>query len=134
MKFGNALLRNWERKGAEDEMKFLTGGMLTDAMRRLGKKKGKRKIAIAYWGNKALKLLKLDANDKNISILCCLRGGKSDPDVIKRFKSGARQCDSLHAKVIWTPDEAIVGSANASSNGMPSEKRWLCILSKPGCL
>jgi hypothetical protein len=27
----------------------------------------------------------------------------------------------LHAKVIWTPDGAIVGSANASSNGMPED-------------
>jgi hypothetical protein len=34
----------------------------------------------------------------------------------------AKQHDKLHAKVIWTPHAAIVGSANASSNGLPQEE------------
>jgi hypothetical protein len=115
-------------------LKFLAGGTLTNAMKRLGRKNGKRKIAIAYWGKDALKLLKLDAGNKNVAVLCCLNGGKSDPDVIKQFKNRARQCDSLHAKVILTPNEAIVGSANASSNGMPSEEKLASGLIEAGVL
>jgi hypothetical protein len=43
--------------------------------------------------------------------------------VIGRFGGHARQHDKLHAKVIWTRDGAIVGSANASSNGLPEEEQ-----------
>jgi hypothetical protein len=79
-------------------------------------------IAIAYWGSDALRLLKVNPGRKNIRVVCCLKGGKSDPDVISKFKKRAKQHDKLHAKVIWTPRAAIVGSANASSNGLPQEE------------
>ena len=49
-------------------------------------------------------------------------GGKSAPEVIEQFGGKARQNDKLHAKVIWTPSKAIVGSANASSNGLPEDE------------
>jgi hypothetical protein len=115
-------------------MAFLHGKALTAEMRRLVSKKGTRKLAIAYWGKDALKLLKLDPKDKDIFVICCLKGRKSDPDVIKQFKKRVRQCDNLHAKVVWSKDEAIVGSANASATGMPSEDNLAAALIEAGML
>jgi hypothetical protein len=115
-------------------MKFLDGRALTAAMKRLVSKPGKIKIAISYWGKHALTLLKLDTTNKNIVVLCCLKGGKSAPKVIKKFRNRARQCDRLHAKVLWTQNEAIVGSANASSNGMPREEDLAAGLIEAGVL
>jgi hypothetical protein len=103
-------------------MEFLAEKKLTKAMKELCKQRP-LKIAIAYWGKKALTLLKLDSNRMDTQVLCCLKGGKSHPDVIKRFGNRAKQIDNLHAKVIWSPQAAIVGSANASSNGLPEEEK-----------
>jgi hypothetical protein len=103
-------------------MEFLAGEKLTKAMRELCKQRP-LKIAIAYWGKNALTLLELHSNRKDTRVLCCLKGGKSHPDVIKRFGNRAKQIDNLHAKVIWSPQAAIVGSANASSNGLPEEEK-----------
>jgi hypothetical protein len=83
--------------------------------------KDRADIAIAYWGADALTLLKVKPKRRNVRVVCCLKGGKSDPDIIAKFKKRAKQHDKLHAKVIWTPHAAVVGSANASSNGLPEE-------------
>jgi len=91
-------------------------------MTKLCRSKAGAKIAIAYWGKDSIKLLRLNPRRGNVKLLCCLRGGKSDPDIIGKFRSRARQHDNLHAKVIWTPRGALVSSANASSNGMPEEE------------
>jgi hypothetical protein len=103
-------------------MKFLEGNELTREMKRLVSSRQNMKIAIAYWGAHALTLLKLDPRRPNVRVLCCLKGGKSCPAVIAKFGERAKQSDKLHAKVIWTPTAAIVGSANASSNGLPEEE------------
>jgi hypothetical protein len=103
-------------------MQFLYGPSLTATVRKLCGKQTETKIAIAYWGHEAIKLMNVNPKKQNIKVICCLKGGKSDPEVIKRFGNRARQNDRLHAKVMWTPDAAIVGSANASSNGLPEEE------------
>jgi hypothetical protein len=103
-------------------MNFLVGDRLTREMQRLVSEPD-LKIAIAYWGADAFKRLKeLDPKRNDQQIVCCLSGGKSAPEVIAQFGGKARQKDKLHAKVIWTPSGAIVGSANASSNGLPDEE------------
>jgi hypothetical protein len=104
-------------------MKFLKGSDLTSEIQRLVSTSN-AKIAISYWGIHALDRLKkkLDPKRSDLQIVCCLKGGKSAPEVIKQFGKKARQNDKLHAKVIWTPSGAIVGSANASSNGLPEEE------------
>ena len=103
-------------------MSFLHGKSLTKKMRDLCRTKAETKIAIAYWGKDAIDLLNLSPARRDVRILCCLNGGKSDPDVVKKFGNRVRQLDNLHAKIIWTPTGAIVGSANASSNGLPEEE------------
>jgi hypothetical protein len=103
-------------------VRFLTGNKLTHEMKRLVLSSQNLKIAVAYWGKHALTLLKLNPRSSNLRVLCCLKGGKSDPDIIAKFGKRAKQLDKLHAKVIWTPSGAIVGSGNASSNGLPEEE------------
>jgi hypothetical protein len=107
----------------EGRMKFLHGSELTKAIRSLVRGNTKIKLAIAYWGSLSLDLLKVNPNGKNVEIVCCLKGGKSDPNIIQQFGSKARQNDRLHAKVIWTQSGAVVSSANASSNGLPEEEQ-----------
>jgi hypothetical protein len=103
-------------------MSFKHGPHLTAEIKSLVQTRSSLKIAIAYWGDQALSLLHLKPTRANLEIVCCLKGGKSSPAVVRRFGSQARQDDLLHAKVIWTPERAIVGSANASSNGLPEEE------------
>lgn len=103
-------------------MEFLHGMKLTKRMQDLCQRRGAVDLSIAYWGREAIKLLKVNPKREGVRVLCCLNGGKSDPDVIKKFGRRARQNDRLHAKVIWTPSGALVSSANASSNGMPEEE------------
>lgn len=103
-------------------MKFLYGSELTGRIKELCRTEGRIDLAIAYWGSGALELLPLEPGRTNVRIVCCLSGGKSAPEVIHQFGERARQCDNIHAKVIWTSKGAIVSSANASSNGLPGEE------------
>jgi hypothetical protein len=111
---------------------FLAGAALTKKMRSVCRTHKDLKVAIAYWGQDALELLPLKSTKKNLRVLCCLNRGRSDPKVIRRFGRRARQNDKLHAKVIWTRDAAIVGSANASSNGLPEDEQRLSGLIEAG--
>lgn len=106
-------------------MKFLHGSALTKEIQQIVKTRSSLKVAVAYWGQDALKLTKISPKRKDVRLLCCLKGGKSDPDVIKKFGKRVRQHDALHAKVIWTSKRAIVSSANMSSNGLPVEEKNL---------
>jgi hypothetical protein len=74
-------------------MQFLYGAGLTRRIKTLCSKRTGAKIAIAYWGRDAFRLLHLSQKKRNIEILCCLEGGKSDPNVIKKFGHRARQND-----------------------------------------
>jgi hypothetical protein len=103
-------------------MRFIAGRELTAVMRQTVKEGKEIKAAIAYWGADALKLLGLNPRRSNVKAICCLQKGKSDPAVVAKFEKRIRQNDRLHAKVLWTPVGAIVGSANASSNGLPEEE------------
>ena len=113
---------------------FLQGKRLTEKVRQLCAQRVDLKIASAYWGADAINLLQLNPRKSNAKILCCLRGGKSDPHVIQKFGARARQNDKLHAKVIWTSRGAIVSSANASSNGLPEEEHSAIGLIEAGVL
>ena len=106
-------------------MRFLHGSALTKEIQQMVKTRSDIKIAVAYWGKNALKLTKLSTRRKDIRLICCLKGGKSDPEIVEKFGNRIRQHDTLHAKVIWTSDRAVVSSANMSSNGLPLEEENL---------
>jgi hypothetical protein len=84
-------------------MRFLYGSALTTSIKDLCGTPGRIDLAIAYWGSQALTLLPVKPSRRDARVVCCLRGGKSAPEVIGKFGKRARQCDNLHAKVIWTP-------------------------------
>jgi hypothetical protein len=107
----------------EELLLFLAGSQLTSEIKRLVKKRSPLKLAVAYWGSGGLKLLDLNPKRKDLIVVCCLKGGKSDPDLIKKFGKRAKHSDQLHAKIVWTPTAAIISSANASSNGLPEEEQ-----------
>jgi hypothetical protein len=115
-------------------MKFLQGSTLTKEIQSIVKTRSQLKIAVAYWGQDALKLSKISTRRKNLKLLCCLKGGKSDPDIVKKFGRRIRQNDKLHAKVIWTASRAVVSSANLSSNGLSADEGSLRGLIEAGVL
>src|SRR5439155_2579811 len=115
-------------------MKFLRRNELSREIQRICRTRATIKCAVAYWGKDALRLTGLRPQQRNVKLICCLDGGASDPDVIGKFGSRARQNDFLHAKVIWTRDKAIVSSANISSNGMPDEEQYAKGLIEAGIL
>ena len=106
--------------------KFLSAGEILKSIKTLINKSTKIDLAVAYWGNGALQMTALDQihQTTKVRIICDLESGACNPDVIrqlikKRFQ--VRSLKSLHAKVYIGEKSLIVGSANASSNGLASE-------------
>jgi hypothetical protein len=81
-------------------------------------------LAVAYWGKSAVSKIELDKSQSPIRILCDLESGLCNPYELKLLlKSNVqiRALTKLHAKVYWTPNGVVVGSANASTNGLGLE-------------
>lgn len=78
-------------------------------------------IAVAYWGRDAEKLL-LPASGKQVRLICNLTSGGTNPAPIEKLLGhkdiSVRQLDNLHAKVVVGESNAIIGSANFSTNGL----------------
>ena len=93
-------------------------------------------FAVAFWGRGAgsiLGLLHKDGSKRpkgKVRIICNLRLGGTNPDEIRKLLAAGvtvKHDDALHAKVYRFEDVAIVGSANASINGLGfenTEARW----------
>lgn len=83
---------------------------------------GPTKIAVAFWGEGALKGLGLEHRRlSDVKVICNLSVGACAPSVIRNLlDSGAdvRALSTLHAKVYLGTREAVVGSANISRNGL----------------
>ncbi len=84
-------------------------------------------LAVAYWGLGAVKALGIDGSKKT-RILCDLMSAGCNPYEIEQLlrppfkdKVEVRHLGGLHAKVYRTPGIVIVGSANASMNGLGTE-------------
>jgi Phosphatidylserine/phosphatidylglycerophosphate/cardiolipin synthases and related enzymes len=80
------------------------------------------RCAVAFWGmDIANEIIK---SSSNIKIICNLRSGACNPSAIEKLIKNGTQIktnDDLHAKVYISDDLVIVGSANASSNGLGYE-------------
>lgn len=83
-------------------------------------------LAIAFWGQGAADLVS-SRPGKDFRILCNLMSGGTNPYVIQELRGLAsesdgriqiRQCDQLHAKVVVGNSQALIGSANVSTNGL----------------
>lgn len=101
---------------------FIYGNDYTLQVERLVHTSEAIKCAIAFWGEKAAKLL--GDKSKKAHIICNLESGGTNPNVIKHLLNNGskiRTNDKLHAKVWLGNAFAIVGSANASANGLSYE-------------
>jgi HKD family nuclease len=89
-------------------------------------------IAVAFWGKGAIKALGLDERTSKFRILLDISAGATNPAevrALKKLPNATVKCVSrLHAKAYITSNEALIGSANASTNGLGLEgseaTRW----------
>ncbi len=83
---------------------------------------GERRIAVPFWGLGSIEALGLDVcPPASAKILCNLSAGGCNPVVIQRLIERGfqvRALASLHAKVYLGSMSAVLGSANASSDGL----------------
>jgi hypothetical protein len=99
---------------------------------RKARKKAKSSVvAVPFWGVGAVAALGL-SKKAPVRIVCNLDQPGCNPDVIAEIHSlriKVRTHPRLHAKIYATPDFAIVGSSNVSTNGMTVEgsasKGWI---------
>ncbi len=92
---------------------------LPEFLTQLFKEKNNARIAVPFWGNTAPEMLGL-AGLKSAKILCNLPSGACNPKIIEPLMADfdVKSHDRLHGKVYWTPKLAVVGSSNASTNGL----------------
>lgn len=80
-------------------------------------------IAVAFWGQGAEVLI--PQTGKKLRVLCNLTMGGTNPDVIKALQVypsiEIKALSRLHAKVMIGDQQAIIGSANCSANGLNFE-------------
>lgn len=105
-------------------MYFLTGTKIRTEVQRISRRPGKLRAAVAYWGDGAAERTGLSEreNPEQVRIICDLLSGACNPGEIKALmQRGIRvkTLDRLHAKVWTNGNEVILGSANASHNGLP---------------
>ncbi|MFG1331124.1 phospholipase D family protein [Xanthobacter autotrophicus] len=82
-------------------------------------------LAVAFWGTGAIERLGLDRAGLSAKILCNLDSGACNPTELRRIRAlpgvTLKSHPALHAKVYWTPTAAVLGSSNASANGLAME-------------
>jgi hypothetical protein len=104
-------------------MKFLSGETLLRQVRQLLRKStGTTYFAVAFWGKGAIQSLRLDKAPSDLRVICNLTLGGTNPNEIKDLLANkavkVKHSTMLHAKVYWSDKMCIVGSANASANGL----------------
>ena len=83
-------------------------------------------LAVAFWGEGAIKRLGLDqARPEKLTLVGDLESGACNPNEIDRLWqiTGLKIFSKakLHAKVFWTEKAVLIGSANVSANGLGFE-------------
>jgi hypothetical protein len=85
------------------------------------------RFAVAYWGAGTVARLGIPAvAERDVQIVCDLLSGACNPCEVRRLRSvlgngRVLTHDRLHAKVWWTDRGALIGSSNASANGLALE-------------
>ncbi len=104
-------------------MRFLTGSAIQTQVKRISRRQGEVRAAVAYWGDGATERTGLSEkkNPKQVRIICDLLSGACNPGEMRALmERGIRvkTLDRLHAKVWINGNDVILGSANASRNGL----------------
>lgn len=105
-------------------MTLLTGDTWTQ-ITALAQKESSAKVAVAYFGQGASRLLPLKEGSVLVADLSqsAVRSGQSCPqEIIKLIRKGVEvhSCSNLHAKVFAFGRRAIIGSMNVSANSAHS--------------
>ena len=101
---------------------FLTGTVLRAAVGHvLGG--AEPRCAVAFWGKGVDAFLAhVETDRKNLRVICDVSMGGSHPDALRSIgapqNAAIRYHDGLHAKVYLSAAGVVVGSANASDNGL----------------
>jgi hypothetical protein len=106
-------------------VKFLTTSDTISEIRNLLNGGGVVRVAVSYWGDGAVDSLGITRN-QDLTIVCDVLSGGCNPAEIRKLLGvlGDKRVltyDRLHAKVWLAAGSAIVGSSNASSNGLGFE-------------
>ena len=110
-------------------MRFLKGTEIQQQVKRLSDRSGELMAAVAYWGKDGAKLtgLKRKRECRKVRIICDLLSGSCNPSEVEELMAlpgvEVKTLDRLHAKVWIGGDEVILGSANASMNGLPDNAK-----------
>jgi hypothetical protein len=108
-------------------LEFLNGAAATATIRSLVATSGEAYLAVAFWGSGAAHELGLKdrANSKkggfSTKIVCNLQSGATNPGEIRELLNvgiEVLQSDKLHGKIYLFDDRLLLGSSNASSNGL----------------
>lgn len=88
---------------------------------------GTKKFAVAFWGQGAAEQLGISkANGIECQILCDLFSGACNPKEMHKLLSlgcEIKTIDGLHSKIYCNADQVLIGSSNASSNGLASNTK-----------
>lgn len=95
---------------------------IASAIRKLFSTTNDIRCAVAFWGAGAINIFGGNKNQK-VEIICNLMSGGTNPAEIVLIQNQfgiktVRMKNDLHSKVYWTNKGVIIGSANASSNGL----------------
>ena len=103
---------------------FLAGKAIACAVKSNLCPTGTTDLAVAYWGRGGAKKLGLTDAHENIRIICDLWSLACNPDELQDLLDWGvplRTKKGLHAKVYLLGEYAVIGSANASTNGLGVE-------------
>jgi hypothetical protein len=100
------------------DMKLITEADIFDCLSKLRTQSKQAQIAVAFWGKGSHD--QLGTLPADTRIICNLISGGTNPEEIEKLskKYDVRQLDTLHAKVYLFDKAAVVGSSNASANGL----------------
>jgi hypothetical protein len=100
-------------------LKFIEGSELIKEFRDLKEERARVDLAIAFWGKDSSSKLQIEKGNRT-RIICNLESGACNPNEIEKLQTLAdiRTLSDLHAKVYITPRGVIIGSSNASTNGL----------------
>jgi phosphatidylserine/phosphatidylglycerophosphate/cardiolipin synthase-like enzyme len=102
-------------------MKFLDAKSATAQIRKHVAKSTTIRMAVAFWGEGAVQQLGLSKTGAARKVICNLKMGGTNPKAIYALRKAGievSQCDTLHAKLYLFDQTVIIGSSNASANGL----------------
>ena len=102
-------------------IKFLDGADTTNELKKQIARSKTVRVAVAFWGEGAADELGLLARGSEATVVCNLRSGGTNPKGIRSMidaKVQVSQCDNLHGKVYLFDNVVVIGSSNASANGL----------------